>query len=86
MKNVLNFIYPILAIFYLISLPYVPYLGSPLVKALPILLLAGLVFVYSNSQKQLYLFAIGLVFSSMGDIVLALTFSLSFVTGLGLYS
>jgi|JI8StandDraft_1071087.scaffolds.fasta_scaffold329112_2 alkenylglycerophosphocholine/alkenylglycerophosphoethanolamine hydrolase len=85
MKNVLNLIYPILAIFYLISLPYVPYLGSPLVKALPILLLAGLVFVYSNSQKQLYLFAIGLVFSSMGDIVLALTFSLSFVTGLGLF-
>ncbi len=85
MKYSLNVVYPVLAIGYLFSLPYVPYFASPLVKALPILLLAGLVFVNSNSQKQLYLFAIGLVFSSLGDIVLALTFPLAFVIGLGLF-
>jgi alkenylglycerophosphocholine hydrolase len=85
MKQVLNIYYPILAIFYLVSLSFLPYPAAPLVKALPIILLAVIVLIQFKNDVTIRIFGIGLVFSFLGDIVLALTIENSFVIGLGLF-
>jgi uncharacterized membrane protein YhhN len=84
----LNYIYPILAMVFIGTMSLTPYPGDPLVKALPILFLAVLVFssYFQDSFKlrSLLIFGIGLLFSAGGDIALALKdMANHFVLGLG---
>lgn len=85
MKKILNVYYPILAIAYLVSLSFLPYSGSPIFKALPIILLAGSVLYFYKAEFSTLIFGIGLIFSFLGDIVLALPIEKSFMIGLGLF-
>lgn len=86
----LNIIYPILCIVYIISMNYTPYPAQPLIKSLPVFLL--FLFTILNAKsislfpiKGVILFSIGFLFSSFGDLALALDFPHSFVVGLGLF-
>lgn len=85
----LNIIYPLLAVIYIATMSGVPYRGHYLVKALPIIFLACLVFWFyfkkSLNTQAHFLFGMGFVFSSFGDITLASTVSNSFVIGLGFF-
>lgn len=76
--------YGLLAIGYLLSLSIEPYSLQFVFKALPILFLL-LFYRWQNSGK-LYLSVVGaLVFSALGDVLLALNFEHSFVFGLGAF-
>lgn len=69
------------ALAYLVSLPYRPYPAHFLLKALPILLLAF--YAYRNlSSAARFRICIGLLFSALGDILLALPFPPMFLAGL----
>jgi uncharacterized membrane protein YhhN len=85
MQAILNIGYPLAAMIYLISASWIPYPGHPLVKALPILLLAAAVLSRAKRSRAKLLFGIGLLFSAGGDIVLATKIPLYFVTGLSLF-
>ena len=85
MQAILNVGYPLAAVGYLISARWLPYPGHALVKAVPILLLAAIVFSRTERSRARLLFGIGLLFSAGGDIALASRFPLYFVTGLGLF-
>lgn len=88
-KVVLNFIYPLLACIYLGTIAYTPYPLHPIVKALPIFLLGAIVlakyFRESLSGREILLFGIGFLFSTLGDITLATSYPFSFVVGLGFF-
>lgn len=84
----LNYIFPVLAAVFILTMSSTPYLGDPFVKALPILFLAVLVFstYFKDSFKvrSVLVFGIGLLFSAGGDIALALKdMPNHFVLGLG---
>jgi uncharacterized membrane protein YhhN len=85
----LDLLFPLFACIYLASLVYSPYFLQPFWKALPIMILAFLVFrkVRGNrgADPATFLFGCGLVLSSLGDITLAIDFSHSFVMGLGFF-
>ncbi|MBU45134.1 MAG: hypothetical protein CMN76_18125 [Spirochaetaceae bacterium] len=72
------------SIIYVILSPHTPYPGSILLKAIPIWLVAGHVFLTLKDLKGRLLF-IGLMFGSAGDIALATDYSLSFMIGLGFF-
>lgn len=72
------------SIVYVILSPHTPYPGSILLKAIPIWLVAGHVFLTLKDLKGRLLF-IGLMFGSAGDIALATDYSLSFMIGLGFF-
>jgi uncharacterized membrane protein YhhN len=85
MQAILNIGYPLAAMTYLLSARWLPYPGHPLVKAVPILLLAAVVLSRAKRSRPKLLFGIGLLFAAGGDIVLATRIPLYFVTGLGLF-
>ena len=72
------------SIIYVILSPHTPYPGSILLKAIPIWLVAGHVFLTLKDLKGRLLF-IGHMFGSAGDIALATDYSLSFMIGLGFF-
>lgn len=76
----LTIIYLLLAISYLIAMPLGPYPIQYLHKAMPILCL--LFFVLPLKGKIRYLAILAILFSAMGDILLALTFKDNFTFGL----
>jgi uncharacterized membrane protein YhhN len=85
MRALLRLGYPLSAALFLISAPWLPYPGHPLVKAAPILLLAVAVLARAKRSAARLVFGAGLVFSAGGDIVLALKIPLSFVIGLSFF-
>lgn len=85
MQAILNVGYPLAAVSYLLSARWIPYPGHALVKAVPILLLAAIVFSRTERSRARLLFGIGLLFSAGGDIALASRFPHYFETGLGLF-
>ena len=76
-------VYALLAGLYLVTQSK-PYKGDFLVKAAPILLLAGVVIIQLSGAIRLWLIG-ALLFSAAGDIALALDNKRYFVIGLGLF-
>ncbi len=85
MQAILNIGYPLAAMIFLISARWLPYPGHPLVKTVPILLLAAAVLARVKRSRPKLVFGIGLLFSAGGDIVLAARIPLYFVIGLSLF-
>lgn len=85
MRALLRIGYPLSAIIYLISTMWLPYPGHPLVKAIPILLLAVVVLSRADRSGARLVFGLGLLFSAGGDIVLASRIPLQFVIGLSFF-
>ncbi|GLX86758.1 membrane protein [Thalassotalea loyana] len=74
-------IFFITAVIYLISLPFTPYPYQYSVKALPIFILALSCFTLLDGKHK-WLMSIALLFSFIGDIFLAIEFTMSFQYGL----
>ncbi len=70
---------------FIISLGFHPYLLSPLVKSLPIFLLALMVFLNIQDSRA-GLITAGLVFSGIGDVILAIDANKLFVFGIGAFT
>lgn len=85
MRALLRLGYPLSATFYLISAKWIPYPGHPLVKAVPILLLAVAVLARAKRSAARLVFGVGILFSAGGDIVLASSIPASFVIGLSFF-
>jgi alkenylglycerophosphocholine/alkenylglycerophosphoethanolamine hydrolase len=69
---------------YIVASPYAPFPGSIILKAIPVWMVAGHVFLTLKDRKGRLLF-VGLLFGSGGDLALATDYSLSFMIGLGLF-
>jgi uncharacterized membrane protein YhhN len=85
MRVFLRIGYPLSTIAYLVSAPWLPYPGHPLIKAAPILLLALVILSRAQRSGARLLFGAGLLFSAGGDVVLATRIPLYFVIGLSLF-
>lgn len=77
-------VFIILALLYLATLPFSPYVAQFLPKALPICLLMVFAFIKLNSTPR-YVVLAALLFSMAGDISLAIPFEESFITGLSCF-
>ena len=74
-------VYGVACLAFLVTIPYTPYPGSVLVKALPILVLAGLARVSLEGRTRLFMTA-ALLLSACGDSLLELDM---FTPGLGAF-
>ena len=73
-----------LSILYIVLTAYPPFPGRMFLKAAPIWMLAGHVFLTLKDRKGRLLLA-GILLGSAGDIALATDYKLSFVIGLGFF-
>ncbi|MCB1138597.1 MAG: lysoplasmalogenase [Leptospiraceae bacterium] len=73
-----------LSILYIVLTAYPPFPGRMFLKAAPIWMLAGHVFLTLKDRKG-RLLLIGVLFGSAGDIALSTDYKLSFVIGLGFF-
>ena len=69
MKRITLIAFALSALAYLLTIPYSPYPGSLLVKALPIYILLGVALVSLQGQARLFM-AVALLLSSFGDVFL----------------
>ena len=78
MKRITLIAFAVSAFTYLLTIGYAPYPGSPLVKALPVLILLGVAWVSLRGRARAFM-AVALLLSACGDIFLELN---SFTLGL----
>lgn len=69
MQRITLLAFTLSALAYLLTIPYSPYPGSLLVKALPVLILLGVAWVSLEGRARLFM-AVALLFSACGDIFL----------------
>jgi uncharacterized membrane protein YhhN len=69
MKRITLIAFAVSALAYLLTIPYSPYPGSLLVKALPIYILLGVALASLRGQARLFM-AVALLLSSFGDLFL----------------
>jgi len=69
MKRITLLVFVVSALAYLLTIPYSPYPGSLLVKALPVLILLGVAWVSLQGKARVFM-AVALLLSACGDIFL----------------
>lgn len=84
MKMVLMIVFGIVATIYVALIPFLPFPGSFVVKAIPIWCLALLAWQYVPGTTGKLLF-VGFLLSSAGDIALNFELELAFMIGLGFF-
>jgi len=83
-QKALLYIFLAFAVLFIALIPLKPYLGDFIIKAIPAISLAALVFIAVSGVRGKLLF-VSLLFCAAADIALELPIEMSFMLGLGLF-